>query len=95
MSLDKTQVEKIAHLARLQIDPADAPEYATNLSNILDLVAQMEAVATEGVDPMAHPTEAVQRLREDRITETNQRDHFQAIAPQVENGLYLVPKVIE
>jgi len=95
MSLDKTQVEKIAHLARLQIDPADVAEYATNLSNILDLVAQMDAVATDGVTPMAHPTEAVQRLREDRIIETDQRDHFQAIAPLVENGLYLVPKVIE
>lgn len=95
MSLDKTQVEKIAHLARLQIDPADIPEYATNLSNILDLVAQMDAVDTNGVDPMAHPTEAVQRLRDDQVTETDQRDHFQAIAPMVENGLYLVPKVIE
>ncbi|MDX1824006.1 MAG: Asp-tRNA(Asn)/Glu-tRNA(Gln) amidotransferase subunit GatC [Thiohalomonadales bacterium] len=95
MSLDKTQVEKIAHLARLQIDPADIPEYATNLSNILDLVAQMDAADTEGVTPMAHPTEAVQRLRNDQVTETDQRDHFQAIAPQVENGLYLVPKVIE
>jgi aspartyl-tRNA(Asn)/glutamyl-tRNA(Gln) amidotransferase subunit C len=95
MSLDKTQVEKIAHLARLQIDPADIPAYATNLSNILDLVEQMSAVDTEGVNPMAHPTDAVQRLREDAVTETDQRDQFQAIAPQVENGLYLVPKVIE
>ena len=95
MSLDKTQVEKIAHLARLQIDPADVPAYATNLSNILDLVEQMDAVDTEGVNPMAHPTDAVQRLREDVVTETDQRDQFQAVAPQVENGLYLVPKVIE
>ncbi|MDH3948163.1 MAG: Asp-tRNA(Asn)/Glu-tRNA(Gln) amidotransferase subunit GatC [Gammaproteobacteria bacterium] len=95
MSLDKTQVEKIAHLARLQIDPADVPAYATNLSNILDLVEQMDAVDTEGVNPMAHPTDAVQRLREDVVTESDQRDQFQAIAPQVENGLYLVPKVIE
>ena len=95
MSLDKSQVEKIAHLARLQIDPADVPEYATNLSNILDLVEQMDAVDTEGVDPMAHPTDAVQRLREDVVTEHDQRDRFQAIAPQVENGLYLVPRVVE
>ena len=95
MSLDKAQVEKIAHLARLQIDPADVPEYATNLSNILDLVEQMDVVDTEGVNPMAHPTDAVQRLREDVVTETDQRDRFQSIAPQVENGLYLVPKVIE
>ena len=95
MSLDKSQVEKIAHLARLQIDSADIPEYATNLSNILDLVAHMDVMDTNGVDPMAHPTEAVQRLRDDQVTETNQRDHFQAVAPLVENGLYLVPKVIE
>jgi aspartyl-tRNA(Asn)/glutamyl-tRNA(Gln) amidotransferase subunit C len=95
MSLDKTEVEKIAHLARLQIDPADVPAYATNLSNILDLVEQMDAVDTEGVNPMAHPTDTVQRLREDAVTESDQRDEFQAIAPQVENGLYLVPKVIE
>ncbi len=95
MSLDKTQVEKIAHLARLEIDPADVTEYATNLSNILDLVEQMDAVDTEGVKPMAHPTDAVQRLREDVVTESDQRDQFQAIAPQVENGLFLVPKVIE
>ena len=95
MSLDKNQVEKIAHLARLQIDSADIPQYATNLSNILDLVAQMDAVDTNGVDPMAHPTEAVQRLRVDEVTETDQRDHFRAVAPLVENGLYLVPKVIE
>ena len=95
MSLDKTQVEKIAHLARLEIDPADVTEYATNLSNILDLVEQMDAVDTEGVKPMAHPTDAVQRLREDVVTESDQRDQFQAIAPQAENGLFLVPKVIE
>lgn len=95
MSLDKSQVEKIAHLARLQIDPADVDGYATNLSNILDLVEQMSSADTEAVRPMAHPVEASQRLREDVVTETNQREKFQAIAPAVENGLYLVPRVIE
>jgi aspartyl-tRNA(Asn)/glutamyl-tRNA(Gln) amidotransferase subunit C len=95
MSLDKSQVEKIAHLARLEIDPADIDQYATNLSNILDLVEQMSSADTEQVTPMAHPVEASQRLREDVVTETNQREKFQAIAPAVENGLYLVPRVIE
>jgi len=95
MSLEKTDVEKIAHLARLQLDAADIPEYVTNLSRILELVAQMDAVDTDSVQPMAHPTDAFQRLRQDEVTETNQRELFQAIAPQVEDGLYLVPKVIE
>lgn len=95
MSLERSDVEKIAHLARLEIADTDVPEYANNLSNILDLVAQMDAVDTENVAPMAHPLDAVQRLRVDEVTETDQRDHFQKIAPATENGLYLVPKVIE
>ena len=95
MSLDVSEVEKIAHLARLAINEADVPEYATNLSRILELVEQMSAVSTEGVTPMAHPLELAQRLRADAVTEENQREHFQEIAPQVQDGLYLVPKVIE
>ena len=95
MSLERSDVEKIAHLARLEISESDVPEYARNLSNILDLVAQMDSVDTDNVAPMAHPMEMVQRLREDAVTETDQRDHFQEIAPATENGLYLVPKVIE
>ena len=95
MSLDSDDVKKIANLARLQIDEADIPEYAKNLSNILGLVEQMDAVDTDNVLPMAHPLDAVQRLRTDEVTEQNQRDHFQKHAPKVENGLYLVPKVIE
>ena len=95
MSLDKNDVVKIAHLARLEIAEADIPGYAENLSKILDLVEQLNAVDTSQVSPMAHPLDAKQRLREDAVTETDQRDHFQAIAPQVEAGLYLVPKVIE
>jgi len=95
MSLDKHEVERIAHLARLEIDPGAVPEYARNLSNILDLVEQLDAADTAGVEPMAHPLEVRQRLREDVVTETNQRERFQAIAPQVEDGLYLVPRVIE
>lgn len=95
MSLDSKDIEKIAHLARLAIDEVDIPTYAKNLSNILDLVEQMSAADTDAVTPMAHPLDEVQRLREDVVTEHNQRDHFQEYAPKTENGLYLVPKVIE
>lgn len=95
MSLEKTDVERIAHLARLDIDPGDVDGYARNLSGLLDFVAQMNAVDTAGVEPMAHPLDAVQRLREDAVTETDRRDAFQSIAPRVQAGLYLVPRVIE
>jgi len=93
--VDKKTVEQIAHLARLEINEKDIPEYVTNLTNILSLVGEMEAVDTDNVVPMAHPTDAIQRLREDEVTAENQREHFQKIAPQVEDGLYLVPQVIE
>jgi aspartyl-tRNA(Asn)/glutamyl-tRNA(Gln) amidotransferase subunit C len=95
MSLSKQDVEKIAHLARLAISEQDIPLYSKNLSNILAFVEQMNQVDVSGVPPMAHPLETSQRLREDVVTEPNQREHFQAIAPQVDAGLYLVPKVIE
>ena len=95
MSLDSKDIEKIAQLARLAVDEADIPVYAKNLSNILDLVEQMSAVDTDSVTPMAHPLDEVQRLREDVVTEQDQREHFQEHAPRTENGLYLVPKVIE
>ncbi len=95
VSLADSDVEKIAHLARLEIAQADIPEYVRNLGNILDLVEQMNGVDTAGVVPMAHPLDAVQRLRTDEVTEENQRDRFQSVSPQVENGLFLVPKVIE
>ena len=95
MALDPREVEKIAHLARLAIREEDVPEYATNLSNILGLVEQMDQVDTADVVPMAHPLAMPQRLRADVVSEENQRERFQSIAPQVEAGLYLVPKVIE
>lgn len=95
MALKPAEVEKIAHLARLAIDPADVEGYARNLSDILAFVEQLEAVDTGDVTPMAHPLEATQRLRPDAVTETDQRTHFQACAPAVEAGLYLVPRVIE
>jgi aspartyl-tRNA(Asn)/glutamyl-tRNA(Gln) amidotransferase subunit C len=95
MSLDREQVRKIAHLARLQITEQEAVAYADSLSRILGLIEQMNAVDTAGVEPMAHPNEAGLRLRADAVTEADQRDKFQKIAPAVEAGLYLVPKVIE
>jgi aspartyl-tRNA(Asn)/glutamyl-tRNA(Gln) amidotransferase subunit C len=95
MALDAEQVEKIARLAMLGIDAGDIPEYARNLSDILAFVEQLESVDTTSVVPLAHPLDAVQRLRVDEVTETNQREEFQSYAPLTEAGLYLVPKVIE
>ena len=95
MALDKDEVEKIAHLARIKIDESKTPEYASSLSNILGLAAQLQTVDTDDIEPMAHPLDAHQRLRPDEVTEQNQRDAYQQIAPAVENGLFLVPKVIE
>ena len=95
MSIEVDEVKKIAKLAALSVSDADLESYATNLSNILDLVAQMEAVDTTGVTPMSHPFDVVQRLREDVVTDTNRREEFQAIAPKTKDGLYLVPKVLE
>ena len=95
MSLQPEDVLGIAHLARLHVDEADVPRYARELSGILDLVERMNAADTDRVEPMAHPLDEVQRLRPDEVTETDQRERFQAIAPQVRDGLYLVPRVIE
>jgi aspartyl-tRNA(Asn)/glutamyl-tRNA(Gln) amidotransferase subunit C len=95
MSLDRTDVEKIAHLARLAISDEEKDRYADDLSKILDLVDQMNAVDTGNVTPMAHPLHMAQRLRADEPCEPDQRDLFQTIAPAAEDGLYLVPKVIE
>jgi aspartyl-tRNA(Asn)/glutamyl-tRNA(Gln) amidotransferase subunit C len=95
MSLDKTDIEKIAYLARLAIDEADIPDYARDLSNIFNLVEQMGQVDTNDISPMAHPLDAHQRLRADVVKETNQRELFQSIAPKTDAGVYLVPQVIE
>jgi len=95
MSLTAEEVKKIAHLARLGIDEQDVPHYAEDLSGMLELMAAMGSVNTGDVSPMAHPLDLQQRLRNDAVTERNEREKFQAIAPQVEAGLYLVPKVIE
>ncbi len=95
MPIGPDEVQKIALLSRLAIREEAVPAYARDLSAILELVERMNAVDTAGVEPMAHPLDMAQRLRPDAVTETDQRQLFQAIAPRTENGLYLVPKVIE
>ncbi|MBM6549840.1 Asp-tRNA(Asn)/Glu-tRNA(Gln) amidotransferase subunit GatC [Marinomonas ostreistagni] len=95
MSLEKQDVIKIAHLARLSLDDSDAEQYQQSLSSVLDLVEQMQSVDTDGVEPLSNPLEAKQRLREDIVTEENRREAFLANAPQTEAGLFLVPKVID
>ena len=95
MSIDVEEVRKIAKLAALNVKDEEIQAYADNLSNILGLVEQMNAVDTTGVTPMSHPFDVVQRLRADVVTEVNRREDFQKVAPKTEDGLYLVPKVIE
>lgn len=95
MSISPEEVLKIANLARLLISKEELDQYAVDLSNIMSLVEQMNAVDTQDIEPMAHPLDVTQRLREDKVTETNQRERFQTIAPSAGKGLYLVPKVIE
>ena len=95
MSFDQSDLEKIAHLARLAVPAGEARALGGDLSRILDLVAEMEQVDTSNVEPMAHPLQMTQRLRDDRVTEENQRELYQSVAPATEKGLYLVPRVIE
>ena len=95
MSLTPDDVQKIAHLARLAVSDEEASAVAGDLTNILELVEQMQQVDTNDVIPMSHPLHMTQRLRPDEVSENDQREKFQSIAPATENGLYLVPKVIE
>ncbi|WP_037585872.1 Asp-tRNA(Asn)/Glu-tRNA(Gln) amidotransferase subunit GatC [Stenoxybacter acetivorans] len=95
MALTLADVEKIAKLSRLNLSDAEAAQTLSELNGIFELVEKMQSVNTDGVEPMAHPHEIALRLREDAVTETNERDRYQAVAPLVENGMYLVPKVIE
>ena len=95
MSLSIADVEKIARLARLAMTGQEIQTAQAQLSNIFGLIAEMQAVDTTGIEPMSHSQDLSQRLREDVVTATNQREAFQAIAPQTEAGLYLVPQVIE
>ncbi|HUW25728.1 MAG TPA: Asp-tRNA(Asn)/Glu-tRNA(Gln) amidotransferase subunit GatC [Gallionella sp.] len=95
MSLNNTDVRKIARLARLAMSETEIETARAQLSGIFELIAEMQAVDTTAIEPMSHAQDVSQRLREDRVTETNQRKAFQTIAPQTEAGLYLVPQVIE
>jgi aspartyl-tRNA(Asn)/glutamyl-tRNA(Gln) amidotransferase subunit C len=95
VTISRKDIEKVAVLARIRVDDEQVSALQEDLGNILDLVDQLRTADTDAVEPMAHPLDAVQRLRADEVTETNQREAFQAIAPATENGLYLVPRVIE
>lgn len=95
MTLTAADVKHITYLSRLAINPETIPNYVQDLGGILELVAQMNRIDTTGIEPMAHPLEASQRLRPDEITEVNQREIFQSSAPEIEAGIYLVPKVID
>lgn len=95
MSIERHEIEKLATLARIAIDDSTINEVSERLGSVLELVDQLQAADTSGVDPMSHPMQATQRLREDEVKELNQRETLQATAPDTEDGLFLVPKVIE
>ena len=95
MSLNSADIKRIAHLARIEVNDAEADATLKKLTGILSLIEQMQAVDTTGIEPMSHSQDVTQRLRDDVVTETSQRELYQSIAPAVEEGLYLVPKVIE
>ena len=95
MAFDKAEVEKIAQLARLHISDSEIDQVTGRIRDILALIDQMQLVETDDVVPLTHPLDLTQRLREDDVTEFNRRDELQLLAPEVEQGLYLVPKVIE
>ncbi|MGQ7247635.1 Asp-tRNA(Asn)/Glu-tRNA(Gln) amidotransferase subunit GatC [Halomonas sp. V046] len=95
MALEHAEVLRAAHLARIDLSEHDASHYLDDIGRILAMVDQLQSLDTDGVAPLAHPLDATQRLRADEVTETDQRDSYQSVAPQVENGLYLVPRVVE
>ncbi|MBS1227134.1 MAG: gatC [Proteobacteria bacterium] len=95
MSLTLEQVRRVAHLARIEVSDAEAQATLGHLNGIFTLIEAMQAVDTRGVEPMAHAQDLAQRLRTDQVTEIDRRDAFQAIAPETEKGLYLVPQVME
>jgi aspartyl-tRNA(Asn)/glutamyl-tRNA(Gln) amidotransferase subunit C len=95
MALYSEDIERIAHLARIEITAGEAVEVRTKLESIFDLIGRMRAVDTTGIVPMSHAQEVTLPLREDVVTETNRRELYQSVAPAVQDGLYLVPKVIE
>ena len=95
MSLTADQIRQVAHLARLELKAEQVEKYARELSNIFELVGELAKADTASTEPMAHPLDMTQRLRPDQVSEPDRREAFQAHAPRVEHGLYIVPKVIE
>ena len=95
MSLSLDDIKRVANLACIEVSEAEAATALAQLSGIFGLIEQMQAVDTSAIEPMSHAQDVVQRLRDDTITESDQRELFQSIAPKTEAGLYLVPKVIE
>ncbi|MDA8107103.1 MAG: Asp-tRNA(Asn)/Glu-tRNA(Gln) amidotransferase subunit GatC [Betaproteobacteria bacterium] len=95
MSLSHDQVQRLALLARIAVGPGETDAVLAQLNRVLELIEQMQKVDTRGVEPMAHALDLRQRVREDSVTERDQHALFQSVAPAVERGLYLVPKVIE
>tara|TARA_R110001583_G_scaffold120952_1_gene272240 strand:+ start:135 stop:422 length:288 start_codon:yes stop_codon:yes gene_type:complete len=95
MSLDQNEISKLARLARISVADSETAELSQRIGDILNMVDVMQAVDTQNVVAIANPHDAVQRLRTDEVTEVDQREHFQTIAPKTEDGLYLVPQVIE
>ena len=93
--VDKSEIDKVAKLARLRVSPAEADEVTARIGEILAMIDQMRAVDTTGIEPLAHPLDAVQRLRADEVTEADRRDELLALAPSNRNGLFVVPKVID
>jgi aspartyl-tRNA(Asn)/glutamyl-tRNA(Gln) amidotransferase subunit C len=95
MNIERHEIEKLANLARIAIDDSTINQVSERLGSVLELVDQLQAADTSGLDPMSHPIQATQRLRDDEVNELNQREALQAAAPDTEDGLFLVPKVIE
>jgi len=95
MPLSPQEVQRIAELARIGINDAEARAVQAQLNNIFELIGQMQKINTDGIEPMTHAQGSALRLRQDKVTEENQRQQLQSVAPQVEAGLYLVPRVIE
>ena len=95
MTLSRQDIEYIAHLARLEVSESDVPAYVDKLGRIIDFIDELGQADTVDMVPMAHPLDMSQRLRADEVTESDERDRYQANAPETENGVYVVPRVVE
>ena len=95
MTLSREDIEYIAHLARLEVSESDVPAYVDKLGRIIEFIDELGQADTVDMVPMAHPLDMSQRLRADEVTESDERDRYQANAPETENGVYVVPRVVE